>query len=76
MLDLSLFKMEIFYGIYKPLNVFKTTIKKYKKSYVSNEQLYDDIININIIDFQPNRRKMFDLYVTISLSELLEEYYV
>lgn len=61
------FKKEIFYEIYKPSNISKTTIEEYKKNCVSNEQFYDDIVNTNISDFQPNGRKRIDLCVTIPL---------
>lgn len=67
------FKKETYYEIYKPYNVSKTTIDEYKNCCDSNKQFYEDIINTNISDFQPNGRKRIDLCVIIPLIKGIAE---
>ena len=61
------FKKETYYEIYKPYNVSKTTTEKYKNCCDSNKQFYEDIVNTELSDFQPNGRKRTDLCVMIPL---------
>lgn len=61
------FKRETYYEIYNPYNVSKTTVEEYKNCCDSNKQLYEDIVNTNLSDFQPDGRKRADLCNTIPL---------
>lgn len=56
--------------IYKPYNVSKTTIDEYKKI---NKQLYEDIVNAKLIDFQPNGKKRTDLCTMIPVIQEISE---
>lgn len=67
------FKKEIFYEIYKPYNVSKTTVEEYKNCCDSNKQFYEDIVNTKLSDFQPNGSKRIDLCVMIPLVQGIAE---
>ena len=66
------FKKETYYEIYKPYNVIKTTTDEYK-SCDSSKQFYEDIVNTDLSDFQPNGRKRADLCVVIPLVQGIAE---
>lgn len=59
------FKKEVYYEIYKPYNVTKTTVEEYKNCCDSNRQFYEDIVNTKLNDFQSNGSKKTDLCVII-----------
>lgn len=67
------FKKETYYEIYKPYNISKTTTEEYKNCCVSNKQFYEDIVNTELSDFQPNGRKRTDLCVMIPLVQGIAE---
>lgn len=67
------FKKETFYEIYKPYNVSKTTTEEYKNCCDYNKQVYEDIVNTKLSDFQPNGRKRTDLCVVIPLVQGIAE---
>lgn len=70
---LLIFKKETYYEIYKPYNVSKTTPEEYKNCCDSNKQFYEDIVNTELSDFQPNGRKRTDLCVMIPLVQEIAE---
>ena len=63
------YKKEIYYEIYKPHNVSKTTIDEYKNCSASNRQFYEDVVNTTLNDFLPNGRKRLELGMVIPLIE-------
>lgn len=67
------FKQETYYEIYKPYNVSKTTTDEYKNCCDFNKQFYEDIVNTELSDFQPNGRKRTDLCVMIPLVQGIAE---
>lgn len=64
---------ETYYEIYKPYNIYKTTTEEYKNCCDSNKQFYEDIVNTELSDFQPNGRKRTDLCVMIPLVKGIAE---
>lgn len=67
------FKKEIYYEIYKPYNVSKINVEKYKNSCEYNKQFYEDIVNTKLSDFQPKGRKRTDLGLMIPLVQGIAE---
>ena len=67
------FKKETYYEIYKPYNVYKITTEEYKNCCDSNRQIYEDIVNTELKDFQPNGRKRTDLCTKIPLIQGIAE---
>lgn len=67
------FKKENYYKIYKPYNVSKTTAEEYKNNCEFNKQVYEDILNTKLTDFQPNGRKRNDLCTIIPLIQEIAE---
>lgn len=56
------FDRELYYKIYKPSNISKTSVTEYKKS---DDGYYDQVRNTKIEDFKIGGRKRCDLAVTI-----------
>lgn len=67
------FKKEVYYEMYKPYNVTKTTVEEYKNCCDSNRQFYEDIVNTKLNDFRPNGSKRTDLCVMIPLVQGIAE---
>lgn len=61
------FKKETYYEIYKPYNVSKITLDEYKNCCEFNKQVYEEITNTKLSDFQPNGKKRTDLCIMIPL---------
>lgn len=67
------FKKETYYEMYKPCNISKTTSAEYKNCCLSNKQLYEDIVNTKLSDFQPNGSRRVELCTIIPLVREIAE---
>ena len=65
------FDKKLYYQIYNPTNVHKTTKEEYQKL---NGSYYDDVRNTTILDFQPGGSKRTDLIVSIPLIYRIAKY--
>lgn len=61
------FKKEVFYDIFKPYNITKTTIEEYKNCCIENRILYEDVKNTKLSDFYPNGSKRINLCIKVPL---------
>lgn len=65
------FEKDLYYKIYNPTDVYKTTKEEYQKV---NGSYYDNVRNTTILDFQPGGSKRTDLCVIIPLIKEIAEY--
>jgi hypothetical protein len=61
------FKKDIFYDIFKPFNLTKTTIEQFKNASYYNKKIYEEIKTTDLSDYQPNGKKRIDLCVTVPI---------
>lgn len=68
------FKRDVYYRMYKPYNISKTTLEEYiNYNKGCCKQFYENIVNTKLEDFLPNGSKRLDLCMTIPLVQGIAE---
>ena len=65
------FDRDLYYKIYKPSKVSKTSVDEYRKN---DNGYYDEVRNTRLEDFEPGGRKRCDLAVNILLAKGIAEF--